>query len=147
MRIKNKKAFYNYEISDTFEAGIVLTGAEVKSVRKGRVNLGDAFVKVLNGELWLINGDISKYEFSSDEFYDPTRTRKLLVKKREILKIEAKLKQKRMTLIPVGMYLTRNRVKVEVGYGKGKREYDKKERIKKKDLDRDLLRQKRKFEV
>jgi SsrA-binding protein len=79
MKIKNKKAYFNYEVLDSFEAGIVLTGSEVKSFRKGRVNLGNAYVNIINGDLWLIGADIAKYEFSNDDFYDPTRSRKLLV--------------------------------------------------------------------
>jgi SsrA-binding protein len=147
MKIKNKKAFFNYNISNSFEAGIVLTGAEVKSIRSGRANLGDAYVKVLNDELWLINAEIPKYKYDSDEFYDPRRTRKLLVKRREITQISSKIKQGRLTLIPVSMYIVRGKVKVEVGYGKGKRDYEKREVQKKRDLDRELLHESKKYMV
>ena len=147
MKIKNKKAFFNYNISDSFEAGIVLSGAEVKSIRSGRANLGDAYVKVLNNELWLINAEIPKYKYDSNEFYDAHRTRKLLVKRREITQIASKIKQGRLTLIPVSMYIVRGKVKVEVGYGKGKRDYEKRETQKNRDLDRELLNESKKYMV
>jgi SsrA-binding protein len=147
MKIKNKKAYFNYEVLDSFEAGIVLTGSEVKSFRKGRVNLGNAYVNIINGDLWLIGADIAKYEFSNDDFYDPTRSRKLLVKKRELINIVSKMQQKNLTLVPVSMYLSGKKIKVEVVFARGKRDYDKKERIKERELDMDLHRQKRKYEV
>jgi SsrA-binding protein len=147
MKIKNKKAYFNYEVLDSFEAGIVLTGSEVKSFRKGRVNLGNAYVNIINGELWLIGADIAKYEFSNDDFYDPTRSRKLLVKKRELINIVSKMQQKNLTLVPVSMYLSGKKIKIEVAFARGKRDYDKKERIKERELDMDLHRQKRKYEV
>jgi SsrA-binding protein len=147
MKIKNKKAYFNYEVLDSFEAGIVLTGSEVKSFRKGRVNLGNAYVNIINGDLWLIGADIAKYEFSNDDFYDPTRSRKLLVKKRELINIVSKMQQKNLTLVPVSMYLSGKKIKVEVAFARGKRDYDKKERIKERELDMDLHRQKRKYEV
>ncbi len=147
MKITNKKAYFNYDIKDTFEAGIVLTGSEVKSIRDGRCNLADAYVKVIGNELWLINADIAKYKFDSDEDYDSARSRKLLVKRHQINKLESKLKQDRLTLIPVSMYTTRNLIKVEVGLGKGKRNYDKKNVEKDRDVKRDMARVKRRFMV
>lgn len=147
MKIKNKKAFFNYEISDTFETGIVLSGSEVKSIKSGRMNFSDAYVKIVGGELWLVGADIPKYQFDGSMEYDPKRSRKLLVKKRELLDIESKLKQKNLTLIPVSVYTTRGKIKVEVGYGKGRKRYEKKERLKEKDQKRELLYEKRKFMV
>ena len=147
MKITNKKAYFNYDIKDTFEAGIVLTGAEVKSVRDGRCNLADAYVKIIGNELWLVNADIARYKFDSNDDYDSARSRKLLVKRREINKLESKLKQARLTLIPVSMYTTRNLIKVEVGLGKGKRNYEKKNVEKDRDVKRDMARIKRKHMV
>jgi SsrA-binding protein len=147
MKIKNKKAFFNYEVSDTFETGIVLSGSEVKSIKSGRMNFSDAYVKIVGGELWLVGADIPKYQFDGSMEYDPKRSRKLLVKKRELLDIESKLKQKNLTLIPVSVYTTRGKIKVEVGYGKGRKRYEKKERLKEKDQKRELLYEKRKFMV
>ncbi len=147
MKIKNKKAFFNYEILESFETGIVLTGAEVKSIKTGRANIGDAHVKILNNELWLINCEIPKYPFCNDEFYDSNRTRKLLVQRKEISQLESKVKQKRLTLIPLSLYIVRGRIKVEVGLGKGKRDYEKKEALKERDLDRELLNESKKYVV
>lgn len=147
MRIKNKKAFFNYEISDPFEAGVVLTGAEVKSIKSGRVDLTNAYVKIIGGELWLVGADIPRYKYDGSENYDAQRSRKLLVKKREIEEIEGKLRQKKLTLIPLSVYTTRGKVKVEVGYGRGRKRHEKKAREKEKDLDRELLYEKRKYMV
>jgi SsrA-binding protein len=147
MKIKNKKAFFNYEISDSFEAGIVLTGAEVKSIKSGRINLTNAYVKIIGGELWLVGADIPRYKHDGSEDYDAQRSRKLLVKKKELIEIESKLRQKKLTLIPLSVYTTRGKVKVEVGFGKGRKRYEKKAREKRKDLDRELLYEKRKHMV
>lgn len=147
MRIKNKKAFFNYEISDPFEAGVVLTGAEVKSIKSGRVDLTNAYVKIIGRELWLVGADIPRYKYDGSEHYDAQRSRKLLVKKREIEEIEGKLRQKKLTLIPLSVYTTRGKVKVEVGYGRGRKRHEKKAREKEKDLDRELLYEKRKYMV
>lgn len=147
MKIKNKKAFFNYEISDTFEVGIVLTGSEVKSIKGGRISLGDAYVKIVGGELWLVGADIPRYAFDGSEFYDSKKSRKLLVRKKELLDIASKLKQKNFTLIPVSVYTTRGKIKLEVGFGKGRKNYEKKEREKERDLDRELLYEKRKYVI
>jgi SsrA-binding protein len=147
MKIKNKKAFFNYEISDPFEAGIVLTGAEVKSIKSGRINLSNAYVKIIRGELWLVGADIPRYKYDGSEEYDSQRSRKLLVKKKELVQIESKLRQKSLTLVPLSVYTTRGKVKVEVGYGKGRKRHEKKAREKDKDLERELLYQKRKYMV
>jgi SsrA-binding protein len=147
MKIKNKKAFFNYEISDSFEAGIVLTGAEVKSIKSGRINLTNAYVKIIGGELWLVGADIPRYKHDGSEDYDAQRSRKLLVKRKELIEIESRLRQKKLTLIPLSVYTTRGKVKVEVGFGKGRKRYEKKAREKRKDLDRELLYEKRKHMV
>lgn len=147
MKVTNKKAFFNYEISDRFEAGIVLTGAEVKSIKSGRINLSDSYVKIIGAELWLVNADIPRYQFDGSENYDPKRSRKLLIKGRELVQIDSKLKQKKLTLIPLSVYTTRGRVKVEVGYGKGKKRYEKKAKEKERDMERELLYEKRKYMI
>lgn len=147
MKVKNKKARFNYTIEDSFEAGIVLTGAEVKSIKSGRVSLGDGYVKIIGGELWLVNADIPKYKYDGSLNYDSKRSRKLLVKKRELIDIENKVKQKNYTLIPLSVYTTRGKIKVEVGYGRGRKRHEKKAREKQKDMDRDLLYEKRKYMV
>lgn len=147
MKIKNKKAFFNYTITDSFEAGIVLTGAEVKSIKSGRVDLTNAYVKIIGGELWLVGANIPRYKHDGSQDYDPQRTRKLLVKKKELINIENTLRQKKLTLVPLSVYTTRGKVKIEVGYGKGRKRYEKKAREKQKDLDRELLYQKRKYMV
>ena len=147
MKIKNKKAFFNYEISDTFEAGIVLAGAEVKSIKDGRINLSDSYVKILGGELWLVNADIPKYRYDGSSDYDSKRSRKLLVKGKELVGIDSKLKQKNLTLIPLSVYTTRGKIKVEVGFGKGRKRHEKKAREKERDLNRELLYERRKHMV
>lgn len=147
MKIVNRKATFNYEILERFEAGVVLTGSEVKSVKLGRADLGDSYVKIINNELYLVNTDIPKYKYSGDKEYDPKRSRKLLVRKDELLLLESKLKQKRLTLIPLSLYVTRGRIKVEVGLGRGKREYEKREKEKERTLDRELLYESRKYVV
>jgi|LSQX01.1.fsa_nt_gb SsrA-binding protein len=147
MRIKNKKASFNYEISDAFEAGIVLAGAEVKSIKSGRVNLSDAFVKIVGGELWLVNADIPRYKSDGSLEYDSKRSRKLLVKRKELVKIDSKLKQKNLTLIPLSVYTSRGKIKVEVAFGKGRKKHEKKAREKERELDRELLYEKRKYMV
>jgi SsrA-binding protein len=147
MKIKNKKAFFNYTITDSFEAGIVLTGAEVKSIKSGRLDLSNAYVKIIGGELWLVGANIPRYKHDGSENYDAQRSRKLLVKKKELIDIENTLRQKKLTLVPLSVYTTRGKIKVEVGYGKGRKRYEKKAREKQKDLDRELLYQKRKHMI
>jgi len=147
MKITNKKAYFNYEIKDTFEAGIVLTGAEVKSIRSGRCNLSDAYVKIIDNQLWLVNADIARYKYDGNPDYDSARSRRLLVKRREIDQLEIKLKQGRLTLIPVSVYTTRNLIKVQVGLGKGKRKHEKRNTEKDRDVKRDMARVKRKYMV
>lgn len=147
MKIINKKAYHNYEVDDSFEAGIVLTGAEVKSIKSGRCNLSDAYVKFMGDELWLINADIAKYTHDGSEEYDSKRSRKLLLKRREIDQLKGKIKQSRYTLIPLSIYTTRNLIKVQVGLCKGKREYQKKKLEKKRDVKREMARIKRRHMV
>ena len=147
MKISNKKATFNYEIIESFEAGIVLTGAEVKSVKNGRANLTDSFVKIISGDLYLVNTEIPQYKYSSDEFYDARRSRKLLVKKKELVQIDSKLKAKKLVLIPLSIYTKGKLVKVEVAYARGRKKHEKKQREKEREMDRELLYENRKYVV
>lgn len=147
MKIVNKKAYFNYEIKDSFEAGIVLTGAEVKSIRSGRCNLSDSYVKIIDDELWLVNADIVKYKYDGREEYDSKRSRKLLLKRSQIERLRSKVKQDRLVMVPLSVYTTRNLIKVEVGLGKGKRKFEKKNLEKDRDVKRQMARVKRKYMV
>lgn len=147
MKIINKKARFDYEILESFEVGIVLLGMEVKSVKSGRVNISDAFVKVIGDELWLVNADITKYQYASDDHYDSKRTRKLLIKRNQLDKLESKMKQGNLTLIPLSIYTVRGYVKVEIGLARGKKYHEKRKAEKERDMDRDLLYESRKFVV
>lgn len=138
--IQNRRARHDYAISDTLEAGIALVGSEVKSVYRGRANLTDAYCRVLNGELWLLNLDIEPYENTGAYGVERRRDRKLLAHRREINTLERKAMEKGFTLIPLSLYFKNGRVKVEVGLGKGKREYDKREAIAKDDARREVER-------
>ncbi|MBD3328988.1 SsrA-binding protein SmpB [Candidatus Dojkabacteria bacterium] len=141
--IVNKKARHNYEVLERLEVGIVLTGAEVKSVKSGQIVLGEGFVQVHNGELLLENVEIPKYRYSSQEDYEPRRTRKLLAKKREIERLDGKSKQGGLTIVPLRVYTSHGLVKLEVGLCRGRKRYEKKDREKKRDMDREFHRQKR----
>lgn len=145
--VKNRKAFHDYEIIDRYEAGIVLRGAEVKSVKFGEVSIKESFIRVEGGELWLWNCHISPWKYSSDASYDPLRSRKLLLKRKEIDSIMGKVQSKGLTLIPLSMYLLRGKVKVEIGLCRGLKRYQKREREKERDLKRDLHDQKRKYMI
>ena len=147
MNIVNKKALHNYQILERFEAGIVLTGAEVKSLRGGRCNLKDSYVKVLNDQLWLINADIAQYKYDGSPDYDSTRSRKLLIKKKELIYLQSKMKQGNLTLVPLRIYLKGKIFKVEVGLAKGKKVHEKRQEEKKRDMERELLLEKRKYMV
>ena len=137
---KNPTARHNYTIEDTLEAGIVLSGTEIKSVRNGKANLKDSYAGIKNGELYIYNLHISPYEFGNIYNKDPLRDRKLLVNKREINKLVGLIKQKGYSLVPLSMYFKGNFVKVELGIGKGKKLYDKRLDIAKKDAERTIER-------
>ena len=147
MKISNKKATFNYEIIESFETGIVLTGAEVKSIKDGRINLTDSFVKIISGDLYLVNAEIPQYKYSSDEFYDARRSRKLLVKKKELVQMDSKLKAKKLVLIPLSIYTKGKLVKVEVAYARGRKRHEKKQREKEREMNRELLYENRKYVV
>ena len=138
MEILNRKARYDYVIEDTYEAGIVLTGTEIKSVRQGKVNIKDSYAIIRNDEIYLLNTHISIYEEGNRFNHEEDRTRKLLLHKREILKLKNKLEIEGYTLIPLRFYFVKVRCKVEIGVCKGKKNYDKKESIKERDIQREL---------
>ena len=132
----NPNARHNYTIIDTLETGIVLSGTEIKSIRNGKVNIKDSYAGIRNGELFIYNMHISPYEFGNVYNKDPLRDRKLLVNKTEINKLVGLIQQKGYSLIPISLYFKGNFVKVELGIGKGKKLYDKREDIAKKDAER-----------
>jgi SsrA-binding protein len=134
----NRKARHDYEILDTFEAGIVLTGTEVKSLRQGNANLSDSYALLKNGEYWLLGMHISPYDQGSYANVDPLRSRKLLLHKKEILKLAGKISTKGLTLIPLRVYFAHNIAKVLLGVARGKREYDKRQDIAKRDAERGI---------
>ena len=140
MKIANKKAYFDYTILDRIEAGISLLGSEVKSLREGRGKLDGAYVKIIGGELVLVNAEISPYAFARPEGYDPKRTRKLLLHKAEITSLLGKMAGSNLTLIPLSWYTTGHRVKLEIGLARGKKAYEKREKIRKEDMRRDLER-------
>lgn len=142
---QNKKARHDYTIVDTIEAGLVLTGTEIKSVRAARITLKDGYAQIKNGEAWLINVHITPYEKGNIWNQDPDRTRKLLLKKREIAKLEAELKGAGMTLVPLKVYIKNGFAKVLIGLAKGKHDYDKRESIKRREQNRDIARQMKAF--
>jgi len=137
--IVNKKARHDYTVVDTFEAGIALKGAEVKSIRAGHVSFTDSFARMREGELWLFNLHISPYAFGRSS-YDPRRERKLLLHRHEIRKLSGMLSQKGLTLLPLRIYFNGPWAKVELGLAKGKRKYDKRETLRKREVDKELRR-------
>ena len=141
MEILNRKAKYDYEIFDKYEAGIVLTGTEIKSIRKGSCNLKDSYAIVKNHEVFLLNMHISEYTEGNRFNHEETRTRKLLLHKKEILKIENKINLDGYTLVPIKLYFDRGLAKIQVGVAKGKHTYNKKEAIKQRDIERDIKKQ------
>ena len=138
MKIVNKRAFFDYSILEKFEAGINLYGAEVKAVRLGHADLTGSHVRIMGTEAYLINAKIFPYKYSRPDNYDEQRTRKLLLHKKEIISLKSKTEGQNLTLVPVSMYTTKSFIKVEIALGKGKKQYDKKEAIRKKDIQREV---------
>jgi SsrA-binding protein len=137
----NRQARYLYEILETYEAGVQLTGTEIKSIRAGRVNLKDGYALIRNGEAWLINVHISPYEASGSYFnHEPRRTRKLLLNRKEINKLIGLVEQKGLTLVPLKMYFKNSWIKISIGLGRGKKLHDKRESLKQKQDQRDMAR-------
>jgi len=136
----NRKARHDYHIQDSLEAGIVLKGSEIKSIRAGKVNLSDAYARPENGELWLYNSHIASYDAASYNTHEPTRPRKLLLHRKEINSLAGKVVQKGLTLVPLKLYIKHGVAKVELGVAKGKKVYDKREAIARRDADREVER-------
>jgi len=134
---ENRKAFHDFHLLETFEAGLVLLGTEVKAIREGRVNLRDSFARVEDGEVFLYNVNISSYSHRGYADHEPLRRRKLLLHRDEIRKLIGKTVEKGMTLVPVRLYFKNGRVKVAVSLARGKKEYDKRETIKRREADRE----------
>jgi len=141
MKIVNKKATFDYVLQDHFEAGINLLGAEVKAVRLGHADLSGSFVRILQGEAQLVNAKIYPYAFARSDTFLETRTRKLLMHKKEIVALKSKMDGSNLTIVPVSLYTTRNRIKLEVALAKSKKKADKKETIRNRDIDRDTERE------
>jgi SsrA-binding protein len=137
---KNKKARFEYFIEDTFEAGLVLVGTEVKSLREGRASLKDSYGQIKNGEIFLVGAHITPYSHGTHTNHEPERERKLLLHKREIKRLYGKSRERGYTLVPLSLYFKKGRAKLEMGLGKGKAKYDKREAIKRKDEKRDMER-------
>ena len=137
---QNRKASHDYTIVEEIEAGVVLKGTEIKSIRNSRINLKDGFVRIRNGEAYLFNVHISPYEQGNIFNHDPLRTRKLLLHKRQIRKLETEAKNAGMTIVPLKVYLKDGYAKVLIGLAKGKKDYDKRESLKRKDQDRQIQR-------
>ena len=136
----NRKAYHDYHIQDSIEAGITLTGTEIKSIRTGRINLRDAFVRPEKDELWLLNAHIARYEPGSYLSHEPTRPRKLLLHRKQIDTLISKVQEKGFTLVPLKLYIKNDIAKVEVALAKGKRQYDKREAITRRETERELRR-------
>lgn len=135
---ENRKAYHDYFIEERFEAGVTLSGTEVKSLRAGRVNLKDSYVQVKDGEMWLIGVHISPYDHGNRFNLDPERNRKLLMHKREIIRLYSPVKQDGLTLVPTKCYFKDSKVKFEVGLARGKKDYDKRDVMAKKEAARDI---------
>ena len=134
----NKRAFHDYTILDRLEAGIVLTGSEIKSVRANRLNFNDSYVRIKDGQAWLINMYIAPYPGGFERQYDPTARRRLLLDRRQIDNLDRKLSTRNLTIIPLKVYSSNNHAKVEIALVEGKKKYDKREALKRKDIQRDI---------
>jgi len=134
----NRKAYHNYHIGDSVEAGIALTGTEIKSIRNGRISLGDAYVRPEAGELWLVNAHIARYEAGSYLSHEPTRPRKLLLHRKQIDSLTSQVLEKGFTLVPVRLYIKDSIAKVAVALAKGKKLYDKRETIARREIEREI---------
>jgi len=138
VKITNRRAFFDYQLGERLEAGINLYGAEVKAVRLGHADLTGAHVRIMGSEAYLINAKIFPYQYSRPEGYDEKRTRKLLLHKNEIIALKSKTEGQNLTLVPISLYTTESFIKLEIALGRGKKQFDKKESIKKKDVQREI---------
>ena len=134
----NRKAYHDYTIEDTLEAGLVLVGSEIKSIRAGRVSLREAYVTIRDGEAWMIGGHIAGYQEAGRQDHEPTRDRKLLLHRREILRWSQYVDQRGYTIVPLKLYLKDNRAKVEIGLARGKRQYDKRQTLRERETQRTI---------
>lgn len=138
MEVKNRKAYFNYEVLDTIEVGIVLKGTEIKSIRNAHVSLDNSYALIKNNEVYLLNTFIKHYKEGNIFNHDESRSRKLLLHKKEIKKLKDSIEKERMTLIPLKLYFVKNKVKILIGVCRGKKNYDKRESLKEKDMKRNL---------
>ncbi len=138
--VLNRYARHQYSIIETMEAGLVLTGPEVKSVRLKRVNLKEAFIRILGNDAFLVNANIQQYDFSPGKAYDPTRSRKLLLHRRQIEQLKGFLQVKGLTAVPLALGIAHHFIKVEIGIGKGKKQFEKREELKKRDIEKETKR-------
>jgi SsrA-binding protein len=136
--VKSKRVFFDYEILETFEAGLVLEGPEIKSIRNKDVSINEAFILIRKGEAFILNMNIKKYEYATNIHFDEVRNRKLLLNKKEITKMLKRVKLENLTIVPIRLYLKGNYAKLEIGLAKGKKTVDKRETIKKRDIERRL---------
>ena len=143
---QNRKAWHNYFIEDKYEAGIALLGTEVKSLRDGKANLGDSYAKIKDGEVFLVDAHISAYRFGNRFNHDPLRSRKLLLHRKEIRRLIGKVQEKGLTLIPLRLYFSDGKAKVELGLAKGKKLFDKRENLKRKTMEREMERGRKGFD-
>lgn len=143
--VRNKKARFEYEILDTFEAGLVLKGTEVKSIRQKKVSIQEAYARIKNGEVFIVGMNVSVYEMGNRFNHEPLRERKLLMHRQEIKRLTGKLNEKGYTLVPLSLYFKNGRVKVQLGLARGKSTYDKKRTIQERDLKRDMQRDIKKY--
>jgi SsrA-binding protein len=135
---QNRKAYHDYHIVETIEAGIELTGSEIKSIRQGKVNLRDAYARPSNGEVWLVGAHIARYDAASYQNHDPHRDRKLLLHSKEIAELSSKARIKGFSIVPLRLYLKRGRAKLELGLGRGKKVYDKRQAIAQRQAEREI---------
>jgi SsrA-binding protein len=138
MKIFNRRASFDFELLEHFEAGINLLGAEVKAIRQGKADLSGSFVKITGSEAYLINAKISPYQYARPEAYDSSRTRKLLLHKKEIISLKSKTEGSNLTLVPLSLYTRHHLIKIQVALGKPKKKFDKKEALKKQTIQRDI---------
>jgi len=136
----NRRAYHNYHILEGLEAGLALTGTEIKSIRDGRVNLADAYVRPERGELWLLNAHIARYQAGSYLSHEPTRPRRLLLHRKQIKELSSKVAEKGLTLVPTRLYLKGSKAKVEIALARGKKLYDKREAIMRREMEREIER-------
>jgi SsrA-binding protein len=141
MKVIHKRALFDYQIFDTYETGVNLTGAEVKSAKSGKMSLEGSFVKILGAEIYLVNAEIFPYPYARPEGYEARRSRKLLIHKKQLISLKSKMQSSNLTLVPLECYNSHGWVKLKIGLAKGKKEFEKREKIKKRDIEKDIKRE------